>query len=70
MDPESVGNYQDGVYSICDSGKYDFYNIDKQKVLGSYSDATTFANGYAVVLTDTGFGLIDAGERLLEELIT
>ncbi len=60
VDPESVGNFQDGVYSVCDSGKYDFYTIDKQKVLGSYSDATTFANGYAVVLTDTGFGLIDA----------
>ncbi len=57
---DNIGNFRDGVYFICDSGKYDFYTMGKQKVLGDYSDATTFANGYAVVLTDTGFGLIDA----------
>ena len=57
--PETVGNFQDGVYPLCTSGTFDYYTIDKQKNLSGYSDATTFENGYAAVLSDGGYGLID-----------
>lgn len=57
---DEVGNDGSNMYSLKSQGSLDYYSFDKQKVLGGYSDGTTFYNGYAVVLNENGYGLIDA----------
>lgn len=60
-----IGNDGGSVYSIRVQGNLDYYSFDKQKVLGSYADGTTFYNGYAAVLTANGYGLIDTSGNLV-----
>lgn len=56
---EEAGNVVDGVYVLSSGGQYDYYNMNKEKLFGGFSSATTFCGGFAAVLGANGYGLID-----------
>ncbi len=66
--PQEVVGCQNNVYAVKNAGKYDYYTYDKQKVFGDFLDATAFVNGYAAVLTDSGYGLIDTSRNKVGNL--
>lgn len=62
---ERIGNMQGDTYALITENGCDYYNINKTKVLGTYVDATPFYNGYAVVLTEKGYALIDTSGKIV-----
>ncbi len=64
-DIKKLGNFGGEYYPVCTGAVWNYYNTEFKKVLGDYQYASTMANGFASVMENSYYYIIDTNGKKL-----